>query len=78
MLKGSARWISADANAVVLGDVTPRDGYVVLSLHYQVGLTASPARVEVQEEIDPHDPIRFVRLYVTDPVARVTLTRGRH
>ncbi len=84
-LSGSARWISADANSIVLGDVTPRyattgdrEGTLVLSLHYQAGLTAAPPRVIVEPEIDPLDPIPFVRLRLTDPVARVTLTRPRH
>jgi hypothetical protein len=79
-LSGSARWLRADANAIVLGDVTPpRDGHVVvLSLHYQAGLTAAPARVTVEPEIDPNDPIPFVRLRMDEPAARVTLSRPRH
>jgi hypothetical protein len=76
-LSGSAHLVSADANGIVLGDVTPRDGNVVLSLHYLVGLTAAPARVAVEPEIDPQDSIPFVRLRLDEPVSRVTLTWER-
>ena len=44
-----------------------------MSLHYQTGLTAAPARVKVEQEIDPFDPIGFVRLRLDGPVARLTL-----
>ena len=76
-LTGKAHLLGADANGVVLGDVVPRDGKVVLSLHYQTGLSAAPARVNVEPEIDPLDPIPFVRLRLDQPVARVTLTWER-
>jgi hypothetical protein len=76
-LSGKARVLSADASGIVLGDVTPRDGKVVLSLHYQAGLIAAPARVSVEPEIDALDPIPFVRLRLEEPVARVTLTWER-
>lgn len=76
-LWGKADWIAADAGGVVLGDVAPRDGKVVLSLHYQAGLSAAPGRVAVEPEIDPLDPIPFVRLRLDEPVARVTLTWER-
>jgi hypothetical protein len=77
-LTGTARLLSADAGGIVLADVTPRDGKVVLSLHFQTGLSAAPARVTVEPEIDPLDPIPFVRLRLEEPVARVTLTWERH
>jgi hypothetical protein len=77
-LTGSAALLSAETGGIVLADVTPRDGKVVLSLHYQTGLTAAPARVIVEPEIDPLDPIPFVRLRLDEPAARVTLTWERH
>ena len=40
-LTGTARALGADANGIALADVTPRDGKLVLSLHYQTGLTAA-------------------------------------
>jgi hypothetical protein len=73
-LVGKARWLQADPQGIVLGDVVPVQGRVVISMHYQAGLRASPARVRVEPELDPHDPIPLVRLVVDDPVARVTLT----
>jgi hypothetical protein len=74
VLKGQARWLSADRQRIALADVVPENGEVVLSLHYQAGLQASPSRVQVEREPDPFDPIPFVRLKVPGPVARVTLT----
>ena len=44
--------------------MVPEDGKVVLSLHYQAGMKALPARVQVEREIDPYDPIPLVRLKV--------------
>jgi hypothetical protein len=54
----------------------PKDGKVLLSLHHQKGMQVSPSRVQIESEIDPQDPIKFVRLSVPDlgPVARVTIT----
>jgi hypothetical protein len=72
-LKGKARVIHADAHHITLADVVPENGKVVLSFHYQAGLTASPGRVQVEREPDAHDPVPFIRLRVASPVARVTL-----
>ncbi len=72
-LKGQARLLHADSHHITLGDVVPENGRVVLSLHYQAGLRASPARVEVEPQPDAHDSVPFVRLRVASPVARVTL-----
>jgi hypothetical protein len=74
VLKGKARLIHADCQHITLADVAGEDGKVVLSLHHQAGLRASPNRVLVEREPDPNDPIPFIRLRVTSPVARVTLT----
>ena len=73
-LKGQATWLGADCRQVALAEVVPRDGVVVLSLHYQAGMRASPSRVQVERELDPYDRIPFVRLRVPGPVTRVTLT----
>jgi hypothetical protein len=73
-LKGRANWLKADCEHVALGEVVPEDGKVVLSLHFQAGMKALPARVQVEREIDPYDPIPFVRLRVPAAVTRVTLT----
>jgi hypothetical protein len=77
-LRGQARLVQADCQHITLADVTPEEGRVVLSLHYQAGLRASPSRVQVEKEPDPRDPIPFVRLRLQGPVARVTLTWQDH
>lgn len=74
VLKGQARWLGADRQRIALADVIPEDGEVVLSLHYQAGMQATPSRVRVEREPDPFDPIPFIRLKIPGPVARVTLT----
>ncbi len=74
VLKGRARLLQADWQRIALADVIPEDGKVVLSLHYQAGLRASPSRVQVEREPDPRDPIPFIRLCVPGPVTRLTLT----
>jgi hypothetical protein len=76
-LSGQAQWLQADAERIVLAQVTPKQGKVVLSLHYQPGLRASPSRVRIEPEYDPRDPTPFVRLVVEEPVALVTLTWDR-
>jgi len=75
-LKGQAMLVHADARHVTLADVIPDDGVVVLSLHWQAGMTADPARVQIEREVCGHDPIGFVRLRTSTPAARVTLTWG--
>jgi hypothetical protein len=73
-LRGSAQLVHADSRHITLADVVPHNGKVVLSFHYQTGLRASPSRVQVEPEPDASDPIPFIRLNVTEPVARLTLT----
>jgi hypothetical protein len=73
-LKGRADWLGADSRRIVLGDLVPDNGVVVLSLHYQAGMKASPGHIEIERELDPHDPIPFVRLRLNGPLARLTIT----
>jgi hypothetical protein len=75
-LKGSrARWLHADSAHIALADVEPNEnGEAVLSLHYQAGMRVSPSRVQLERELDPYDPIPFVRLRLPGPVVRVTIT----
>jgi hypothetical protein len=73
-LKGHGRLIAADSRRITLAEVVPEDGKVILSLHFQAGIQASPSRVQVERETDPYDPIPFIRLQLPGPVARVTLT----
>lgn len=76
-LKGKARLLHADSQQIMLADVVPEDGVVVLSFHYQSGLRALPTRIAVEAEPDGNNPIGFIRLHMSGPAARVTLTWGR-
>jgi hypothetical protein len=80
-LVGSATWVRADARRIILEDVKPENGEVVLSLHYQSGLRVLPARVGIKRASDgasdPNDRIPFVRLEMQEPVARVTIVWDR-
>jgi hypothetical protein len=76
-LQGHADLLHADDQRIVLGDVRPWRGCVVLSMHHIAGIKASPARVVVEPEIDPWDEIPRIRLRMEDPVARITLTWSR-
>jgi hypothetical protein len=76
-LKGEADLLHADSHHITLGNLVPESGVVVLSLHYQAGMRASPGRVQVEREPSGDDPIGFVRLRLAEPAARVTLTWGR-
>jgi hypothetical protein len=74
VLKGKARLLHSDFRHIALADLVPEEDQVVLSMHYQAGLRASPARVHIEQEPDPYDPIPFIRLRMSGPIARVTLT----
>jgi hypothetical protein len=74
-LTGRAELLHADGHHITLGDVVPDTrGKVLLSLHYQAGMQASPPRVQVEPATDGRDPVPFVRLRLTGPAARVILT----
>jgi hypothetical protein len=73
-LEGRAELLHADIHHLTLGDVVPENGKVLLSLHYQAGMRASPGRVQVEPALDSRDLVPFVRLRVASPVARVILT----
>jgi hypothetical protein len=75
VLIGSAQWLRADSECISLGDVTPKNGQVLLSLHYQEGMRVTPSRVRLERAETLSDPIDFVRLVIPDRhVARVTIT----
>lgn len=78
-LKGKAELLEANARYITLKNVEPDKGLgvVVLSLHYQAGMRASPGRVQVDPEPSGDDLIGFVRLRLAAPAARVTITWGK-
>jgi hypothetical protein len=77
-LAGAVRWQSGDARRILLADAVPAagdgEGQVVLSLHYQAGMRVSPARVRLEQAVDVHDAIPFVRLRMDEPVGRIMIT----
>lgn len=73
LLKGQATIVHMDSRQIILSDVLPEDGVVVLSLHYLSGLQASPTRVHIEPEPDAADLIPFLRLRMDGPVARLTI-----
>jgi hypothetical protein len=76
-LKGQAELLEADGRCITLGNVVPHNGEVLISLHYQAGMRASPGRVQVEKATSGDDPIGFVRLRLAVPAARVTLSWER-
>jgi hypothetical protein len=76
VLKGRAKVLHMDSHHITLADVEPEDGVVLLSLHFQTGLKATPERVAVESEEDRGDLIPFVRLRMDRPAGVVTLTWG--
>jgi hypothetical protein len=76
-LRGRAELVEADDRYTTLKDVEPENGVVVISLHYQAGMRATPGRVQIEREPSGDDPIGFVRLRLAEPAARVTITWQR-
>jgi hypothetical protein len=75
VLTGSAQWLRADSECISLDDVTPKNGQVLLSLHFQEGMRVTPSRVRLERAETLSDPIDFVRLLIPDQhVSRVTIT----
>lgn len=76
-LKGHAEVASADGQHIVLRNVVPQNGEVVLSMHYQAGMHASLPRVQVEPATSGEDQVGFVRLRLAVKVEFVTLTWDR-
>jgi hypothetical protein len=73
-LKGKAQLVEADHRYLTLKYVEPENGVVVLSLHYQAGMRATPARVQLEREASGEDFIGFVRLRLAERADCVTIT----
>ncbi len=76
-LKGKAQLAAADHRYLMLKQVEPENGVVVLSLHYQAGMRATPSRVQIEREASGDDFIGFVRLRLAERAECVTITWGR-
>lgn len=78
-LVGQATCVQAGPKGIVLADVRPATrgkhrGTVLLSLHYQRGMKASPPRALIQPAEQKRDYIPFVRLKLDRPAGRVLIT----
>jgi hypothetical protein len=73
-LKGKAQLVSADSRYIALKYVEPENGVVVLSLHYQAGMRATPGRVQIEPEVSGEDIRGFVRLRLAERAECVTIT----
>jgi hypothetical protein len=69
--KGSLEKIEPDA--ITLTDLAPVEGTIVLSFHFHPGIRPSADRVRVEKEPQVHDGIPYIRLRLTEPLARLTL-----
>jgi hypothetical protein len=76
-LRGQAELLCADGQQIMLRNVVPHNGEVVLSMHYQAGMRVSPSRVQIERATSGEDQIGFVRLRLAVPAAVVTLTWDR-
>jgi hypothetical protein len=73
-IHGQADVVDANCHRLILVNVVPKDGKVVLSLHYDAGLRATPDRVRIEAEKDYLDRIPLLRLRLDAPVSRLVLT----
>ncbi len=76
-LKGHAELLEANGRYIMLKNVVPHQGEVVISLHYQTGMRASLPRVQVEKAGSADDSIGFVRLVLAVEAKHVTLTWER-
>lgn len=77
-LVGSGRSMRAEDGSLVLEDVNPDRGVVVVSLRFHPGWTVSPSRISLECEIDPYDSHPIVRLRPGGPFGRVILHPSGH
>lgn len=77
-LKGQAELLEVNGRYIMLGNVVPHHGEVVLSLHYQAGMRASLPRVQIDRaDSAGDDQIGFVRLKLAVEAKRLTLSWER-
>jgi hypothetical protein len=76
-LKGHAELLEANGRYIMLKNVVPHQGEVVISLHYQNGMRASLPRVQVEKAGSADDSIGFVRLVLAVEAKHLTLTWER-
>ncbi|MSR54331.1 MAG: hypothetical protein EXS09_13725 [Gemmataceae bacterium] len=79
VLKGKASVTQMDWKRVALSELVPdENGSVVLSLHHHANWDVTPGYIEIEKDVDASDPIPMIRLRLTGPADRVTLTWKGH
>jgi len=75
VLSGRATVAQMDRQRIVLTDVTPDEsGCIRLSLHHQQELRIAPMNAIADTDTDPSDPIPFLKLHLSGPVSRITIS----
>ncbi|MFL5330560.1 MAG: hypothetical protein ACJ8C4_16785 [Gemmataceae bacterium] len=72
-LKGRGELETASLNQIVLKDVVPEHGEVVLCFCWHPGWTAAPSHVTIESETDAFDPMPLMRLRCGSPITRLVL-----
>lgn len=73
ILKGRGNWTTQASGEIVLTDVVPEHGEVVLSLRFYRGWSVEPGHIVVEPEVDPYDPLPIMRLRLNEPTNRIVL-----
>lgn len=75
ILRGSGNWAIDQNGSIILTDLVPESGEVILSLRYHKDWATEPA-VVVDAEIDPYDAWPIVRLRLPGRMNRLVLKRN--
>ena len=59
--KRSAQLLHADPQRIVLGDLIPQQGRLVLSFHYQAGMRVTPSRIQLEKDDEKIPQRAYVR-----------------
>jgi hypothetical protein len=76
-LRGRGRVVHADDRGVILADLEPEDGAVLVAFHFHAGAKTSSDRVAVEAFRDSDDPVPLLRLRLAKPIARLAVTWGQ-
>ena len=72
-LKGHGNVESAMPNQIVLSDVKPDAGEIVLSYCWHPGWTTAPSHVGIEPETNAFEPVPLIRLKSQVPISRLVL-----
>lgn len=74
-LRGIGKVEHAGVDEIVLTDVTPELGEVIISFRWHPGWETVPSRVSIEPEMDAYDALPLIRLRMEMPVSRLILRR---